>query len=183
MTEKAEDPRQPINYRKDKMTVINILKTTIVLLLVISAKVNAKETKTNTKIELEKRMKIIESVSGRLFSDVYKNGTFRTGNNLWDNILNQCSVTPSMSCLQKNVYSYLDEKFDVKGDVDIGGGVCFKKNNVDVNKFTKEANVIYLTGSKDDDKERYLDEDNEIEDDEPGKIILILTKGSLSKAN
>ncbi|KAJ2940107.1 hypothetical protein O0L34_g14145 [Tuta absoluta] len=73
---------------------------------------------------------------------------------------------PSVSCVQKNVYTYLDDRLAVKGDVDVVPGVCFKKNNVDVNKYSKEANIIYLDGSS--DEQRALDEENEIDkEDEP----------------
>ncbi|KOB76550.1 Uncharacterized protein OBRU01_05503 [Operophtera brumata] len=158
--------RDAVNKAKaSRMGVANILKTTLLFILVINTKaINADESSDNN--ELVKRMKIIESVSGRYFNDIYQNGTFRTGNNLWDNILNQCSVTPSVSCLQKNVYSYMDDKLDFDGDVKVGGGLCFKKNNVDVKKYSKEANIIYLTGSKDVASERNLDEENEVGDDE-----------------
>lgn len=116
-----------------------------------------------------------EGVRTGLFSDVYHNGTFRTGNNLWDNILNQCTVEPTVMCLQKNVYSYLEEKLNVNGEIRVTDSVCFKKNNVDVNKFSKEANVIYLTGSRRDDREdfegRHNDEENSV-DDESGKLLI-----------
>lgn len=157
-----------------RMGVANIFKIIMLFILVVIPKeINADKSKDNN--ELEKRMKIIESVSGRFFNDIYQNGTFRTGNNLWDNILNQCSVTPSVGCLQKNVYSYMDEKLDFDGDVKVSGGLCFNKNNVDMKKYSKEANIIYLTGSKDEASERYLDEENEvIDDEEPGILFLLL---------
>ncbi|XP_032523570.2 uncharacterized protein LOC116774898 [Danaus plexippus] len=116
--------------------------------------------------EIPKKLKIIEAVAGRGFlGDVYQNGTFNTGNGLWDNILNKCTTKPTVSCLQKNFYSYLDESLDINGDINVSSGVCFKKNNVDMNKYSKEANIIYLTGSKDYD-ERSFDEENEINDDD-----------------
>lgn len=164
----------PIKKRFRLISIDHIAKLSLVILLAcinnVSCEENSNEEKTES--ELSKRIKIIESVTGRFFSDVYENGTFRTGNSLWDNILNKCTVNPSVSCLQKNVYSYLDDSLKFNGDIDIGHGVCFKKNNVDINKYSKEANIIYLTGSKDEPKDpigRYLDEDNEIGDeDEPG---------------
>lgn len=107
------------------------------------------------------------------FSDVYHNGTFRTGNTLWDNILNQCTVKPTVTCLQKNVYSYLDEKLNVNGEIRVTDNLFFKKNNVDVKKYSTEANVIYLTGATKDDTEDFEsrddDEDNSVED-KPGKF-------------
>ncbi|XP_049880627.1 uncharacterized protein LOC126377047 [Pectinophora gossypiella] len=127
--------------------------------------VNASETNETIVEDIPKQMRIIEAIAGRsFFSDVYQNGTFRTGNSLWDNLLNKCTVKPSVSCLQKNVYSYLDDKLAFEGDIDVGGGVCFKKNGVDINKYTKEANVIYRTGSS--DEERLLDDENEIDEEE-----------------
>lgn len=158
MAERYED------RNKNKMGINTIAKFLVVIL------VSVKHIQCSDNDDIAKRMKIIESVSGRYFSDVYQNGTFRTGNVLWDNILNKCTVTPSVSCLQKNVYTYLDDRLGMNGDVEVSSGMCFKKNSVDINKYTKEADTIYLTGSdKDEEKERYLDEENEIEDSEPGK--------------
>lgn len=44
-----------------------------------------------------------------------------------------------MSCVQKNVYSYLDETLDQK-DLNVGQFVKFTSNNIDFHKYTKEAN-------------------------------------------
>ena len=154
---------------KNKMGIDTIAKFLVLILI------SAKQIQCSDNDDIAKRMKIIESVSGRYFSDVYQNGTFRTGNILWDNILNKCTASPSMSCLQKNVYTYLDDKLGMNGDVEVSSGVCFKKNSVDINKYTKEANTIYLTGSDNaEEKERYLDEENEIEDSEPGEWHFLL---------
>lgn len=156
---------------KNKMGIDIIAKCLVIIL------VSVKQIECSDNDDISKRMKIIESVSGRYFSDVYQNGTFRTGNVLWDNILNKCTATPSVSCLQKNVYTYLDDKLGMNGDMEVISGMCFKKNNVDINKYSNEANTIYLTGSKkEEDTERYLDEDNEIEDNEPGKVFYELNQ-------
>lgn len=126
-----------------------------------------KSTLENVLEELDKR----DNVTGKTyFENFYNNGTFNTGNILWDNILNQCSAKPSISCLQKNVYSYLDDNLGFKGDINIANGMSFKKNNVDINKFSKEANIIYLKGSSDEiddsDKRSANSEENEIDDEE-----------------
>ncbi|XP_052744992.1 uncharacterized protein LOC112052972 [Bicyclus anynana] len=123
---------------------------------------------TRIKSEIPKKLKLLEVFTGRgFFSDVYQNGTFRTGNNLWDNVLNKCTLKPSVSCLQKNFYSYLDDSLDFNGDLSVASGVCFKKNNVDMKKYSKEANIIYLTGSRDKEEQgRSFEEENEINDDE-----------------
>lgn len=151
---------------KNKMCINTIAKFILIVLI------SVKQVQCSEDDEIAKRMKIIESVSGRYFSDVYQNGTFRTGNVLWDDILNKCTVTPSVSCLQKNVYTYLDDRLGMNGDVEVASGVCFKKNNVDINKYSKEANTIYLTGTDSaEEKARYLEEENEVDDEEPGEFI------------
>lgn len=162
----------------------HIAKVTVVLILIANVKgVECSQNSTSDSehasgVDIAKKVKLIEAFSGRLFGKIYENGTFRTGNSLWDNILNQCTVNPSMSCLQKNFYTYLDDKLKYKGDVKLGSAVCFEKNNVDINKYTKEANIIYLTGSKiRANEERSFDEENEIDDEEEsGKIIFYITK-------
>ncbi|CAG4970478.1 unnamed protein product [Colias eurytheme] len=141
------------------------------IILVLSANLvncNTNATDDAVKSEIPKRLKLVEAITGRgLIGDVYQNGTFRTGNSLWDNILNKCTLKPSVSCLQKNFYSYLDESLEFSGDINVTSGMCFKKNNVDMNKYSKEANIIYLTGSKDKSyEERSFEAENEINDDE-----------------
>ncbi|XP_026734486.1 uncharacterized protein LOC113498604 [Trichoplusia ni] len=163
---------------KIKMTIDKIAKLLVIILI------SVKHAECSVTDDISKRMKILESVSGRYFSDVYQNGTFRTGNVLWDNILNKCTASPSVSCLQKNVYTYLDDKIGMNGDVEVASGMCFKKNNVDINKYSKEANSIYLTGSKDEDRAKSDDfeEDNEIEDDEPESPLEEITSALYDKS-
>lgn len=108
------------------------------------------------------------NTTARYFENVYSNGTFHTGNMLWDQLLNQCSAKPSVSCLQKNVYTYLDDSLGFNGDINVANGVKFIKNKVDINKYSKEANIIYLKGNKEEQEveEGKADEDNEIDDEE-----------------
>ncbi|KAG7297252.1 hypothetical protein JYU34_019193 [Plutella xylostella] len=151
-----------------KRDLLEIFKVLLVILLSLNLVTIVKSGETDTdSVDSSNINKLVEK-SRSYFSDVYRNGTFVTGNSLWDNILNQCSVKPTVSCLQKNVFSYLDESLNYNGDLKVANGVCFKKNKVDVGKYTKEANVIYLTGSTDDEKEEFngrdLDEENTIDD-------------------
>lgn len=159
-----------------KGSILRLVRTSLILLLIVNLpKIECSENATDDDIRkiqntIPGRLKILEAISGRSFvNNIYQNGTFRTGNSLWDNILNECTFKPSVSCLQKNVYSYLDESLDFNGDVNVASGMCFKKNNVDINKYSKEANIIYVTGSKKqkgDADQRSLDEENEISDEE-----------------
>lgn len=54
----------------------------------------------------------------------------RSGNELWDGIIDDCLYKPTFSCFQKNVYTYLDKtlKFD---DVNVTDNIKFKKINID----------------------------------------------------
>ncbi|XP_037296083.1 uncharacterized protein LOC115453262 [Manduca sexta] len=155
----------------------------IKIIVAVAAVVATASSESNRKFDLAKGMKLLETVSGSYFSDVYHNGTFTTGNLLWDNILNQCAVKPSVSCFQKNVYSYLDERLELNGDVKLTNSVSFEKNNVDVHKYSKEANMIYLSGSKDAEKQRQLDQENEIDDeDEPESPLEEITDALYDKS-
>ena len=64
---------------------------------------------------------------------------FSTGNRLWDNLIKNCLRKPSFSCIQKNVYHYLDDTLNVD-NVNISNRILFRKNTVDYTKYTKEAN-------------------------------------------
>ncbi|XP_059050527.1 uncharacterized protein LOC131845481 [Achroia grisella] len=160
--------------RRAKSTRLVDFTKILVLILVINVEyINCSQNVTNDNaraldIDIGKRVKIIKAISGKFFGEVYNNGTFRTGNMLWDDILNKCTVNPTVSCLQKNFYSYIDNKLNYADDINLGGGVCFEKNKVDLNKYSKEANMIYLTGNKEDSENvgRSFDEENEIDDDE-----------------
>lgn len=62
-----------------------------------------------------------------------------TNNELWDALINECLRKPTMSCFQKNVYSYLDGALAMQ-DVNVTGNFKFLQNKVDPYKYTKEAN-------------------------------------------
>ncbi|XP_045455322.1 uncharacterized protein LOC123665003 [Melitaea cinxia] len=159
-------------FLRNRKSMFSNSRTIFILIIVLNAivvKCSYNETDEDierVENEIPKRLKIVEAISGRGFVDnLYNNGTFRTGNSLWDNILNKCTIKPSVTCLQKNFYTYLDNSLDFNGDLSVTSGVCFKKNNVDMNRFSKEADIIYLTGSK-DKEDRSFEEENEIKDDE-----------------
>lgn len=69
--------------------------------------------------------------SSRSFNNKrHKRIFIRSGNELWDGIIDDCLYKPSFSCFQKNVYTYLDKtlKFD---DVNVTNNIQFKKINID----------------------------------------------------
>lgn len=71
-----------------------------------------------------------------------------SGNALWDSLIQECIRKPTISCIQKNVYTYLQDTLEM-GDLNVTNRLVFKKNKVDYHKYTKEAN----------------EDDNEIPDD------------------
>lgn len=82
-----------------------------------------------------------------------------TGNNLWDSLIRECLEKPSFSCIQKNVYTYLDGVLK-ETDMNVTNRLRFIKNKVDYRKYSAEQlnhHHVY---------------ENEITDDEiPGKTF------------
>jgi Protein of unknown function (DUF1676) len=81
---------------------------------------------------------------------------FSTGNSLWDALIKECLRRPTFSCIQRNVYSYLDEQLSAD-DFNVTNRLLFFKNRVDFTKYTKEANMKYNTVD-DDDNDDEVDE-------------------------
>lgn len=53
-----------------------------------------------------------------------------TGNELWDGLIRDCLKKPTFSCIQKNVYTFLDATFGLK-DVNITNRLQLTQNNVE----------------------------------------------------
>lgn len=62
-----------------------------------------------------------------------------TGNELWDGLINDCIKNPTFSCIQKNVYTYLDSTLK-RDSVNITNRILFKKNRIDFHKYSQEYN-------------------------------------------
>lgn len=75
----------------------------------------------------------------------------RSGNELWDGLIDDCLHKPTFSCFQKNVYTYLDNTLKLD-DVNVTDRILFKKIDIDVNTLYQLQNDT--------------DEDNEIRDEE-----------------
>lgn len=54
----------------------------------------------------------------------------RSGNELWDGLVNDCLHKPSFSCFQKNIYTYLDGTLRL-ADVNVTDRIQFKKIDID----------------------------------------------------
>lgn len=55
--------------------------------------------------------------------------TYSTGNELWDNLIRDCLKKPTFSCIQKNVFTFLDTTMAVK-DVNLTNKIQFTRNEV-----------------------------------------------------
>lgn len=118
---------------------MNLISSVFLLLLV--QKISADSF---TTVEIEEELPVTESS--------YPNRTLiKTGNELWDGILNECTESYKISCIQKNVYSYLSTNLDYKGDYRVIDEIVFKPNKVDYTKYTREANEINHEDSNDED--------------------------------
>lgn len=96
-----------------------------------------------------------------------------TGDNrLWIGLMRDCK-TPSMACIQKNVYHYLDDTFGFRGDVNIGNFMQFKRNTVDYSKYTKEANN-YVDDDEDEEEQRAKSPLEEVTDSLHGKTTAFM---------
>lgn len=73
-----------------------------------------------------------ESSQGRSSRHLF----IRSGNELWDGLVDDCLYKPSFSCFQKNVFVYLDKTLKLD-DVNITDQILFKK--IDVNASRAEA--------------------------------------------
>lgn len=55
---------------------------------------------------------------------------FTTGNELWDGVIRDCLRKPTFSCLQKNVYNYLDSTLALN-DVNVTNRVQLTRNQIE----------------------------------------------------
>lgn len=55
---------------------------------------------------------------------------YTTGNELWDNLIRDCLKKPTFSCIQKNVYSYLDTTLN-QDDVNITSRLQLTRNQIE----------------------------------------------------
>lgn len=61
----------------------------------------------------------------------------RSGNELWDGLVDDCLYKPSFSCFQKNVFLYLDKTLKLD-DLNITDRILFKKIDVNASRIADE---------------------------------------------
>lgn len=76
-----------------------------------------------------------------------------TGNELWDGIITDCMRKPSFSCMQKNVYSYLDRTL-LSTDVNVTDNFLFIKNQVNYTDEMIRSNEVDGHEDADDPQSR-----------------------------
>lgn len=102
-------------------TVVNLL---FLLLLACDFLVHAEEFSETIKSTTPMQKVVASSNSGNTSQEI------TTGNHLWDGIIKDCLKKPSMSCFQKNVYSYLDDLLETSS-LNVSNRLLFMKNQVD----------------------------------------------------
>lgn len=73
---------------------------------------------------------------------------YSTGNELWDNLIRDCLKKPTFSCIQKNVYTFLDSTLN-QNDVNVTSRVQLTRNQLEykIPETPKdEENEIYFEG-------------------------------------
>lgn len=73
---------------------------------------------------------------------------YSTGNELWDNLIRDCLKKPTFSCIQKNVFTYLDNTL-ARNDVNVTSKVQLTRNQLhyEIPVAPKdEENEIYFEG-------------------------------------
>ncbi|XP_015585281.1 uncharacterized protein LOC107263012 [Cephus cinctus] len=64
------------------------------------------------------------------------------GNELWRGLLRDCANQSSFSCIQKNVYSYLDDTFEDRDNMTVFGGLVLTRNNLDYEACANSAKSL-----------------------------------------
>ncbi|KAL5284822.1 Osi17 family protein, partial [Megaselia abdita] len=111
---------------KIQSNMVNLVSRTAVFLLLfllflVHAEEFSEKMKNTTPMQI---MAVTSSNSGNTSQQL------TTGNNLWDGIIKDCLKKPSMSCFQKNVYSYLDDLLETSS-LNVTNRLLFMKNQVD----------------------------------------------------
>lgn len=122
--------------RTVQVRIVHCVVLAVVLQLCLcDDNVNLTSTTTKTEPAISEFDSIKNEVS--VYDDMPRNSssvkkqtpTFATGNELWDNLIRDCLKKPTFSCIQKNVYTFLDTTMAVK-DVNLTNKIQFTRNEV-----------------------------------------------------
>lgn len=119
-----------------KRTVIQCLALAVALQLCLCDD-NSNLTTTTTKTEpaisefdlIKNEVNVYDDTPRNSSSVKKQTPTYSTGNELWDNLIRDCLKKPTFSCIQKNVYTFLDTTMAVK-DVNLTSKIQLTRNEV-----------------------------------------------------
>lgn len=96
-----------------------------------------------------------------------------TGNELWDGLLKDCDRSVTFSCIQRNVYSYLDDAFVERDNITVFDGLTLTRNRLDYGTCHRkddqdalDENLVDDSGTSDCDEE-----ENEVVKEEEGRGV------------
>lgn len=138
------EPTEPLTKENHQQTT-QLFQTS-------TANINGNHSRWATTIASDelKRIRAASLSNYTLPNDQRKNTFIRSGNELWDSLIDECLQKPSFSCFQKNVYSYLDNTLKLD-DVNVTEQIRFKKIDIDPDTLVQMQNDT--------------DDENEIGDD------------------
>lgn len=118
-----------MKIQSNMVNLVNLVSRTaviLVFLLVLACDflVHAEEFSERIKSTTPMQIVVASSNGGNASQEI------TTGNHLWDGIIKDCLKKPSMSCFQKNVYSYLDDLLETPS-LNVTSRLLFMKNQVD----------------------------------------------------
>lgn len=141
--------------RTVQVHIIHCLALAVVLQLCLCDD-NSNLTTTTTKTEpaisefdlIKNEVNVYDDMPRNSSSVKKQTPTYSTGNELWDNLIRDCLKKPTFSCIQKNVYTFLDTTMAVK-DVNLTSKIQLTRNEVQYeipDEPTDEENEIHFEG-------------------------------------
>lgn len=108
------------------------------------------------------------------FVKIFNVGELRsndTSNVLWRGILKDCAKKATFSCIQKNVYTYLDNTFTDRDNITVFDGFVMTRNNLDYHKYSEEYNEQNSAKDKNDIDDVHVDDEDSYTSSDEGRNI------------
>lgn len=122
------EPTEPLTKENHQQTTTQLFPTSTATANINEG--NHSRSATTIATDELKRIRAASLSNYTLPNDQHKHTFIRSGNELWDSLIDECLQKPSFSCFQKNVYTYLDNTLKLD-DVNVTEQIRFKKIDID----------------------------------------------------